>query len=178
MNISGNFTLSEAVKSNTALRLGIDNGPPESMMPALIGVATNILEPVRGNFGLAFQPNSWHRCEALEKAICWGGDNEKSSFARWCGRRSLPVDEASWALYFDKKQHPKGNAVDFELPGIPNIDLARWCRDNLKFDQLILEFYDPANPAGGWVHGSWLAEDNRGQVLTIGKTGTFTGLPD
>ena len=43
-------------------------------------------------------------------------------------------------------QHVKGEAVDFEVPGVTNAQLAAWIRDNLDYDQLILEFYESHDP--------------------------------
>lgn len=179
MKLSEHFSLGELIKSDTALRLGIDNTPSDALIPTLKNVAHEILEPVRAHFGMGFSPNSGYRGEALEKAICWGGDNFKSSFAKWCGRRSMPVNDESWDQYFIKKQHPTGEAVDIELPGVSNFKLASWILGNIKFDQLILEFYDPAVPHSGWVHCSRkLIGANRGEVLRIGKGGTRLGLID
>jgi hypothetical protein len=62
-------------------------------------------------------------------------------------------------------QHAKGEAADFEVPGVANIELARWIRDTLDFDQLILEFHDPDDPTAGWVHCSYRAGGNRKQSL-------------
>jgi len=176
MNLSNNFTLSEATKSDTALRLGIDNSPPVSMHLGLINVAVTLLQPVREYFNVGFVPSSWFRCEALEKAINWGGRSD-SAFGRWCGRHGHPTDDESWDIYFAKKQHPTGQAVDFEVPGVANLALALWIESNLNFDQLILEFYSPDNPRAGWVHASTrLDGNNRRQTLTITRTGTRAGL--
>jgi hypothetical protein len=45
---------------------------------------------------------------------------------------------------------------------------------------LILEFYTPGVPDSGWVHVSYVAEDNKKQVLTAtkkdGKTVYLQGL--
>ena len=62
----------------------------------------------------------------------------------------------------------QAEAADIRLPAshISNLRLARWIRDNLSFDQLILEFYDPANPRKGWVHCSYSLSKNRRQCLT------------
>jgi len=49
-------------------------------------------------------------------------------------------------------QHSIGEAADFEVPGLDNKKLADWIKDNLKFDQLILEFYKDGDPNSGWVH--------------------------
>jgi len=67
------------------------------------------------------------------------------------------------------------------VPGVPNAELAEWIRDNLEFDQLILEFYTPGIPDSGWVHVSYLADgDNRGECLTAtridGKTEYSVGI--
>ena len=180
MHLSKNFIMSEAVKSEAASRLDIDNTPPDTLIPSLKGAAENILQPVRDHYGVSFSPSSWFRGEALERAICWGGDNVKSSFAKWCARRSMPVDDLSWAGYFKKKQHPTGEAVDFEVPGVTNFKLATWIMQNIPvWDQLILEFYDPADPHSGWVHCSYkLTGINRKQVLRIGRGGARVGLID
>ena len=51
-----------------------------------------------------------------------------------------------------KSQHAKGEAADFEINGISNHDLAKWVYNNLNYDQLILEFYDPkGDPNSGAV---------------------------
>ena len=52
--------------------------------------------------------------------------------------------------------------VDFEVPGIPNKELALWVKDNCAFDQLILEFYKEGIPDSGWVHCSYTIDrENR-----------------
>ncbi len=52
-------------------------------------------------------------------------------------------------------QHSKGEAVDFSVRGMTNYDLACWLRDNLRYDQLILEHFLPSVPGSGWVHCSF-----------------------
>ena len=148
MNLSEHFTLKEACYSSTALRLGIDNKAPEFVIPSLQAVALHILEPVRAHYG-SFTPSSWYRCHALNKAI---------------GSK-------------DSSQHIQGEAVDFEIPGTDNLELAYWCIDNLQFDQLILEYYEENDPSSGWVHCSY-SKNFRAQILTIWKGGSVTsGLP-
>lgn len=148
MKISEHFTLHEAMKSQTAERLGIDNTPPDEIKPAIIQTANLILEPVRNFYGVGFSPSSWFRCLELNRAI---------------GSK-------------DTSQHPKGEAVDFEVPGVSNLEVAAWIREHLVFDQLILEFWTPDDPFAGWVHCSVVFGKNRGEVLTIGKGGTIPGL--
>src|SRR5690606_32172476 len=65
-------------------------------------------------------------------------------------------------------QHCRGEAADFEVPGVPNRTLARWIEKRLEFDQLILEFYRAEVPGSGWVHCSYVAPPRicRREVLT------------
>jgi len=117
-------------------------------MISLRTIAQNILEPIRIVFDVPFAPSSGFRCEELNDRI--GGSRTS--------------------------QHCKGEAVDIELPGVSNLELARWCQDNLNFDQLILECWD-GRPDSGWVHIS-KAEDNRLEVLTYQRgVGYSVGLP-
>lgn len=151
MKLSPHFTLREASKSQTATRTGINNTPPSSIVPGLVRVATQILEPVRKEFRRPFSPSSWYRCPDLNAAI-----------------GSKPTSH-----------HITGRAVDFEIPGIANYALARWCAANLEFDQLILEFYEDGEPSSGWVHCALAPVGmGRGQILTITKDETRLGLPE
>ncbi len=147
MNLSDHFTLDEMIKSQTALRRGILNNPEPAAVANLIRLCKDILEPVREEFG-PFSPSSGYRSPALNAAL-----------------GSKPTS-----------QHVKGEAVDFEIAGVPNFDLAVWIRDNLAFDQLILEFYEPGRPSSGWVHVSLKDGENRMRVLTINRKGVFPGL--
>lgn len=169
MRLSDHFTLAELTKSATATRLGIDNSlNPETdtqTIKNLTRLAENVLEPIRQHFGVPFTPSSGFRCFVLERVLC------QSSIDRF-----LEADAPrTTALYLSMKSHPKGEAADIEIPGVPNLELAEWVRDNLDFDQLILEFYKSNDPTAGWVHVSY-RENNRNEVLTIGDT-TIRGLP-
>lgn len=151
MRLSDHFTLDEATKSQVALRLGIPNTPPSIYYPRLKAVAEKILEPCRAHFGgRPIVPSSWYRCPELNRAI---GSSSRS-------------------------QHIEGFAVDFEVPGVPNIDVAAFIRDELAFDQLILEYYDAEDPNGGWVHCSYVPSGSmRKQALTFDGRGYTAGLP-
>lgn len=149
MMVSKNFSLLEMIKSPTADRLGIDNTPSNGgITDCLTLVAEKILEPVRAHYGVPIIPSSGYRCLALNRAV---------------GSK-------------DTSQHIMGQAVDFEVPGTPNLSVAKWIRDNMEFDQLILEFYRSGEPNTGWVHCSYRDGRNRKEVLTISNTGTHIGL--
>ena len=152
MRLSKNFTLQEFTKSQTALRLGIDNDPSPEHLDAARLLFDTVVQRVRDHFGPTVI-NSGYRGPELNEAV--GGSS--------------------------KSQHCKGEAVDIEVPGTPNATVAEWIRDNCDFDQLILEFYTPGIPDSGWVHVSYVSEeDNRKSILTAsrvdGKTQYSVGL--
>lgn len=148
MRLSANFVLAEFTKSATATKRGIDNTPQGEHLENLKYVVENICQPVREAFGRPVRINSGYRSPALNKAV--GGS--KTS------------------------QHCKGQAVDFEINGVANLALADWISENLTFDQLILEFYNPdEGENSGWVHASVRSDgQNRGQKLIAFKDGRRT----
>jgi len=149
MNLSEHFTLRELTRSQTAERLGIDNSPDSAEIIRLTRIAKDILEPIRMTFDVPFSPSSGFRCQELNDRI--GGSATS--------------------------QHCKGEAADIEIPGVSNLELARWCQDNLNFDQLILECWN-GKPDSGWVHISKI-EGNRLEVLTYERgAGYSVGLPE
>ena len=151
MRLSKNFTLEEMTRSMTAARKGIDNTPGSGEIHNLTEVCYNVLEPLRAKFDKPITITSGYRSEALCEAI----GSKKTS------------------------QHAKGQAVDLEIMGVPNIKIAYWLQNNVDFDQLILEFYNPDDPAGGWVHVSYNEKgSNRKQVLTYDGKKFENGLPD
>ena len=127
MRLSEHFSLSELTKSGTAIRKGIDNTPSETEVENLVLLCNMVLEPVREHYGVPFAPSSGFRCLELNRAIGSA----------------------------DTSQHVLGKAVDFEIPGVDNKQVALWVKENCIFDQLILEFYREDEPTSGWIHGSY-----------------------
>ena len=148
MKLSEHFSLSEMTKSSTAERQGIANEPSESQIENLTLVCNNILEPVRNHYGIPFIPNSGFRCLELNRAI---GSSDNS-------------------------QHTMGKAVDFEVPGVSNKEVAIWVKDNCEFDQLILEFYKEGQPASGWVHCSYDVDKELRMTARVFDGSSWTDL--
>ena len=69
-------------------------------------------------------------------------------------------------LKLEGHQHCKGEAVDIEISGISNYELAVWVKDNLNFDQVILECYRQGEPNSGWVHVSLKDENDKNRTMT------------
>ena len=136
MNLSRNFTLSELIKSDTAIRMGINNNPSAEQIEKLKDLCENILQPVRDHYGRV-KVTSCFRSIDLCLAI-------KSSA---------------------NSQHAKAEAADFECIGVDNAELADWNYKILDFDRLILEFYTPGEPKSGWIHCSYVPEGGRKQFL-------------
>jgi hypothetical protein len=148
--LSEHFSLGELIRSAMAERKHIDNTPPDEIAENLKYLCQQVLEPIRQHYGKPFRPNSCYRSPELNTAI--GGSANS--------------------------QHCKGEAVDIEVPGVSNYDLARWVEQNLEFDQLILECYCPGEPTSGWVHVSLKSsgQTNRKQVLTYSNRKYTPGL--
>lgn len=146
--ISKNFRLHELYASPVADRLDIDNTPPPDVVTKLRTITEKILQPVRDQFGSPVVVTSGYRCGRLNQII--GGK--------------------------PTSQHLTGEAVDFIVPGSPVKTVARFIADNLDFDQLILEFYNPVVGNAGWVHCSYAGDKNRKQVLTFNGKKYSMGL--
>ena len=153
MQLSKHFKLHEFEKSATAIRLGIKNKAGSGEIKNLTDVCYEILEPVRAKFDeKPIIITSGFRSEELCEAI-------KSS---------------------KTSQHTKGQAVDFEIAGVSNLEVALWIQNNCNFDQLILEYSkeEDNDPNSGWVHCSFVEGSNRKQVLTFNGREYKNGLPD
>lgn len=148
--LSAHFTLGELIRSTTADRKGIDNSPPLEIIPKLKRLCEEVLEPIRSHYDIPFRPNSGYRSPALNSEI--GGSANS--------------------------QHCLGEAIDIELHGVSNFELAQWVEQNLFYDQLILECYRQGEPTSGWVHISLKEhpQANRKIALTYSNRSFLDGL--
>jgi len=128
MQLSKNLSLKEAIKSNTATRLGIDNKPDQWEINNLRAVAEKVFQPVRDHFGVPIGVSSGYRSKTLNKAI--GGSKYS--------------------------QHMIGEALDIDSDiygKVTNAEIFNYIKDNLEWDQMIWEFGDDEEP--NWVHVSY-----------------------
>ncbi len=105
MNLSRNFSLQELTKSDTAIRKGIDNNPNADQIEKLKLICERVLQPVRDQFGRV-KVTSGFRSPELCLAI------------------GSSVDS----------QHAKAEAVDFEVNGVDNAEVADWVYRNCETD--------------------------------------------
>jgi len=115
----------------------------EEQIENLKALCENILEPLREYYeSRPIMITSGFRSPQLSKAI---GSSENS-------------------------QHCKGEAVDFEIPGFDNRQVAAHIKNNFDFDQLISEYYEDGILDSGWIHVSFKRDgSNRKQSLTKNK---------
>ena len=136
--ISKHISYKEGIKSNTAMRLNIDNSPGEYHLGNMNAVAINVFEPLREWVNGPIKINSFYRSVALNKAI--GG----SSRSQHCEGRAMDIDDT-----FRYKT---------------NAEMYEYIKENLSFDQMIWEFGTDKNP--DWVHISYVSEEqNRNRCL-------------
>ena len=133
-------SLKELLFSETATRLGIDNTPTDQILINLQTLIYEVITPIVNQFG-DIKITSGYRSPALCKAI---GSSERS-------------------------QHTSGNAVDCEVLGVANKELADWVVNHLDYDQCILEFWTPEQINSGWVHISYNKAGNRKMYLRAYK---------
>jgi hypothetical protein len=142
--ISEHITYRECIKSELAKRHGINNYFTLDQLPKLQLVANKIFEPVRNHFGVPIFVSSFFRTKELN--ILLGGAKN----SQHCAFNGAAID------------------VDADVyGGITNKQIFDYIKDNLDFDQLILENVG-ADGTGGWVHFSYVNEtDNRKEVLVM-----------
>jgi len=143
MKLSDNLSLSEVIKSNTAIRKGIDNSPTDNHLESLEDIANDIFQPLRNALGVIYV-SSGYRSENLNKAI--GG----SRTSQHCTGEALDLDNDN-----------KNGAAS-------NTEIFNYIKDNLDFDQLIWEFGTDEKP--DWVHVSYTTKrSNRKEILRVRK---------
>jgi len=140
MKLSEHLDLSEVIRSESAKRNGISNMPTEQHIANFKLLAEKVFEPIRNNFRCPIHISSGYRSIELNRAV-------KGSLT---------------------SQHCQGEAIDIDMDGTPhgvtNKMVFNYIKDNLEFDQLILEFGTNENP--DWVHVSYESTGKqRKQVL-------------
>ena len=171
MRISHNFSLQELVYSTDAIHAGIDQEEHLDInaVSRITSLVLKVLQPVRDQFGPT-KVNSCFRSPPLNTLI---GGSKNSQHC--CSGTSAAAD------------------IEIISESVSNMELAEWIKDNLEFDQLILENYapervskitgKPEGPNSGWVHVSYSSVgDNRKEVLRMvkknGKAKYFKGLTE
>lgn len=101
----------DLIKSDTAIKLKINNTPNQTIINNLNLLINKVLNPVSKHFNKPISVSSGYRCLKLNSIL--GGETNS--------------------------QHLSGQAVDFVIAGISLENIVEFIRHNLIFDQLILE---------------------------------------
>ena len=144
------FSIQELCRSNTAVRLGIDNSPSELMRTNLEALVEHVLDPLRAKWGAPIIVTSGYRCPALNKAV--GGASSS--------------------------QHTLGEAADIRTLSDSRADNKRLLdlllRLKLPLDQVINEYPD-SQGRPDWIHVSYTTRRaNRGSRLVAVRQGGKT----
>jgi len=138
--LTKHFSYGEMIRSDTAIRYGIENIPNEEEVENLKSLCAYVLEPIRYFYNSPVFVSS--------------------------GYRSLEVNtKCNGSL---TSQHMKGQAADFIVAGQPNLVIWKWIilESGIYWDQIIAEFFSN----GGWIHISYKKEgDNRNKITTAVK---------
>lgn len=138
--ISKYLSYAEAIKSPTAIRLGISNEPTPEHLENMKYVAREVFDKVREHLARPLAASSFYRSKELNDAV--PGSSKTS-------------------------QHMTGQAIDIDCDVYKfgtNLEVFDFIRNNLIFDQVINEYPDKfGNPS--WVHVSKTKTGNRGEVL-------------
>lgn len=144
-NISEHISYREAIRSNTALRRGIENIPDIDQLENMKVLAEKVFEPLRTWVGGPIKINSFYRSPELNIAI---GGSKKSQH---CEGLAIDIDDTYGGRFTNL-----------------NAEMFKYIRYHLDYDQIIWEFGDEHNPA--WVHISYVNEDeNRQRCLEAYK---------
>lgn len=135
MKLTKNFSLAEFTRSATAKKYKIDNYPTQEHLLSIQALTSIVLQKTRDRFG-SVTITSGYRSKLLNATI-----------------KGSPTS-----------QHKLGEAADIVVGDNDLYEVAEWIRDNLEFDQMILE----VNKKGSrWIHISYTRTDeNRKEVLT------------
>ena len=116
MQLSKNFSLAEFLRSETAVKKGIDNKPTVKQIENIRWMCLHVLQPIRAHFGKPMKITSGFRNAELNRAV--GG--VENSYHRCLGYNA---------------------AADFKIEGVPVKTLFNYiAASDLPYTKVILEF--------------------------------------
>ena len=151
MKLTNNVSMKEAIKSTTAIKLGITNQPTEEEIAKLKITAAKIFQPIREHFAIPIGITSMFRSYKLNKAL------RGASSSQHMKAEAIDVDAD---MFGGKVKNKEGELVEFT-----NKMIFDFVRENLEFDQLIWEYGTKECP--DWVHISYKPGANRMRVLRV-----------
>ena len=134
------FTISELIKSDTAIEKKIWNGANREIEDNLIALVAAVLDPLREKYGKPVHVSSGYRCPAVNK--------------------SIPGSSLT-------SQHTQGEAADIwvDAGAEGNFEIGKLIVQLGNFDQVIFENVGTNDLLPQWIHVSWKRQGyNRHQI--------------
>ena len=148
------FSISEMLKSDTAIKRGLWNGANLEVEENLRALVDEVLDPLRERYGRPIYVTSGYRCPKLNNLVNGAANS----------------------------QHMRGEAADIVAgpstgsgtSPYENLKLAKMIAESGKFDQMILEEVGANDLLPQWIHVTWKRNGwNRRNILkkVAGKAG-------
>lgn len=140
------FTISEFIKSDTAISKKIWNGATREVEDNIIALVAAVLDPVREKYGKPIRVSSGYRSSAVNKRV--GGSMTS--------------------------QHLQGEAADVCVDSVKgNFELGKLIVRLGNYDQVIFEDVGKNDLLPKWIHVSWKRQGtNRKQIYKKVKGST------
>ena len=163
------FTISEFIKSDTALKMRLWNGANREVEENIRALVENVLDPLRERYEHPIYVTSGYRCPKLNKAVN-GAPNSQHMRGEAADivARPLSVGDCGSA----SAMTVLGGTSPYE-----NLKLAKMIAESGKFDQMILEEVGPNDLLPQWIHVTWKRNGcNRKNIFkkVAGKAGYIT----
>ena len=151
------FTISEMLKSDTALKMRIWNGATKEYEDNMRALIENVLDPLRERYGHPIYVSSGYRCPKLNNAVngAINSQHMRGEAADIHARLTMPAPQAP-IDYVESSicgLDPQSlTPYDFTNE---NLKLARMIIEAGKFDQMILEEVPENSLNPRWIHVTW-----------------------
>ena len=148
------FTISEFIKSDTALKMRLWNGANREVEENIRALVENVLDPLREHYGRPIYVTSGYRCPKLNNAVN-GAPNSQHMRGEAADIVARPLSAGDC-----------GSASAMTFSPTENLKLAQMIAESGKFDQMILEEVGPNDLLPQWIHVTWKRNGwNRRNIL-------------
>jgi len=167
------FTISEFLKSDTALKMRLWNGANKEIEENIRALVENILDPLRERYGHPIYVTSGYRCPKLNNAVN-GAPNSQHMRGEAADivARPLSIGDCGSASAMTARGVAMRQSAGYSPT--ENLKLAQMIAESGNFDQMILEEVSPNDLLPQWIHVTWKRNGwNRKNILkkVAGKAG-------
>lgn len=149
------FTISEFIKSVTAIEQRVWNGANREAEDNIIALVAAVLDPLREKYGKPIKVTSGFRCKKINKNV--GGEMTSQHM----------LGEAADIVGYNSKTEKFGDPKENYILGRMIVALG-------NFDQVIFEDVGKDNLLPGWIHVSWRRKGTNRGLIYKKRAGTKT----